>query len=595
MRKENFVKVCRHIADKPGATQLELAAAAKLSLGLVESTIKECTEAGYLTRMPSKNRGPKLTPAGLKKLDEYKVKNAVILAAGFGSRFVPLTFESPKGLLEVYGQPMIERQIEQLIEKGITEIIIVVGYKKEKFDYLTDKYGVELVYNPEYATKNNLSSLYCVREYLDSTYLLMSDFWIEESIFNLYESRSWYSCVHYEDATSEWCVTATTSDKIESIEIGGQDSWIMIGPAYFTSSLSASFRHHLAEYYDRPGTEDYYWEQILIDHIKKMPIYMNRQTGNVHEFENLEELRLFDPTYNEASNSVIMKTVAEVFKCSEEKIQNVRPIKVGMTNHSFTFTYKGTKYIMRIPGEGTDKMIDREKEFRVYQLIKPLGISDDIVHIDPKTGYKVTKFLENARVCDPLSLSDVKACMKKLREFHNMKLSTDFAFDIFERIEYYESLWLTPDSCFRDYPETKANVMSLRSFIETSPKEWILTHIDAVPDNFLFDETDGKQNIWLIDWEYTGMQDPHVDIAMFAVYAMYDREQVETLIDCYFAEEGCPDAVRLKIYAYIAMCGLLWSNWCEYKSHMGVEFGEYSLRQYRFAKDYYRIFSSPTP
>jgi len=93
----------------------------------------------------------------------------------------------------------------------------------------------------------------------------------------------------------------------------------------------------------------------------------------------------------------------------------------------------------------------------------------------------------------------------------------------------------------------------------------------------------------MIDWEYAGMQDPHIDIAMFAIYSMYDRGQVEALIDSYF-EECRPDGVALKVYAYIAACGLLWSNWCEYKRQLGVEFGEYAMRQYRFAKDYYRIF-----
>jgi thiamine kinase-like enzyme len=237
-------------------------------------------------------------------------------------------------------------------------------------------------------------------------------------------------------------------------------------------------------------------------------------------------------------------------------------------------------------------MIDRAQEYRVYEIISKLNLCDDVVHIDPKTGYKVTKFLETARVCDPRRIDDVKTCMKKLKEFHNKKLSVDHTFDIFERIEYYESLWLTPESCFSDYQETKDNVMSLKSHIDSIEKDWVLTHIDAVPDNFLFEDTGSKeQRIRLIDWEYSGMQDPHVDIAMFAVYAMYDREQIDTLIDCYF-DSGCPDATRKKIYAYIAICGMLWSNWCESKSHTGVEFGEYSLRQYRFAKDYYKAFHS---
>ena len=116
-------------------------------------------------------------------------------------------------------------------------------------------------------------------------------------------------------------------------------------------------------------------------------------------------------------------------------------------------------------------------------------------------------------------------------------------------------------------------------------KDWCLTHIDAVPDNFLF-TVDG--DIRLIDWEYAGMQDPHVDIAMFCIYSLYDKKEVDRLIDIYF-EGKCSRDVRIKIYCYISACGLLWSNWCEYKRNLGVEFGEYSLRQYRYAKDYYKI------
>lgn len=97
-----------------------------------------------------------------------------------------------------------------------------------------------------------------------------------------------------------------------------------------------------------------------------------------------------------------------------------------------------------------------------------------------------------------------------------------------------------------------------------------------------------KEEIRLIDWEYAGMQDPHVDVAMFCIYSLYNKRQVDRLIAAYFTE-GCSDETRIKIYCYIAACGLLWSNWCEYKRNLGVEFGEYSLRQYRYAKDYYRI------
>ena len=275
-------------------------------------------------------------------------------------------------------------------------------------------------------------------------------------------------------------------------------------------------------------------------------------------------------------------------KVSDKEVIDIEVLKKGMTNRSFLFTCRNTKYIMRIPGEGTDQLINRKEEAQVYQVIKDRGICDDIVYINPGNGYKITAYLEGARVCNPEIEEDLKKCMTKLKEFHSLGLKVDHTFDIFGQMEFYETLWGDTPSIYRDYKKTKENVLSLKKIIDGMDKGWCLTHIDAVPDNFLFVEQDGKEEIRLIDWEYAGMQDPHVDIAMFCIYSLYDRKEVDRLIDIYF-EGNCSRDVRIKIYCYIAACGLLWSNWCEYKRNLGVEFGEYSLRQYRYAKDYYKI------
>ncbi len=285
-----------------------------------------------------------------------------------------------------------------------------------------------------------------------------------------------------------------------------------------------------------------------------------------------------------------IKLIAESLEVAEKEVEDITVLKKGMTNRSFLFTSQGRKYILRIPGEGTDSLINRRQEYAVYQAVRGLGISDDIFYIDPENGYKITAYLDNARTCDPENAKEVRACMKRLRDFHEMALKVEHTFDIYRQIEFYESLWNGMPSCYGDYEETKKKVYELKSYVDAQSKTWVLTHIDAVPDNFLFVENDMEDiELRLIDWEYAGMQDPHVDIAMFAVYAMYDREKVETLIDAYFLE-GCSREVRLKLYCYIASCGLLWSNWCEYKRQLGVEFGEYSLRQYQYAKEYYKIF-----
>jgi len=287
-------------------------------------------------------------------------------------------------------------------------------------------------------------------------------------------------------------------------------------------------------------------------------------------------------------DSNLIDIILSVMKISKGDIDDIAVMKKGMTNRSYVLSCKGDKYIVRIPGEGTDQLINRREEASVYQAIAERKICDDIIYIDAENGYKITKYYDNARVCDPYNQQDVQRCMDRLREFHSWNLTVEHEFDIFRQIQFYESLRDGRASCFNDYEQTKSNTFSLKGYIDTYAGNKVLTHIDAVPDNFLFIRGDNGEEIRLIDWEYAGMQDPHVDIAMFAVYSMYDREHIDQLINMYFSNK-CPVNVRTKIYCYIAACGLLWSNWCEYKGSFGLEFGEYSLKQYQYAKEYYQV------
>ena len=252
-----------------------------------------------------------------------------------------------------------------------------------------------------------------------------------------------------------------------------------------------------------------------------------------------------------------------------------------MTNKSFEFSCNGCKYIMRVPGEGTDLLINRFYEAENYKAIGNMKISDKVKYINSSTGYKITEFIDGARVCNPWSKNDLFLCMSKLRNFHNRKIKVKHEFKLFEQINFYENLWKENKSVYDDYEETKYKVFSLKKFIDRNKNEYVLTHIDAVPDNFLLTDKD----VYLIDWEYAGMQDPDLDIAMFCIYAGYDKTNIDNLIDIYF-ENNCDIKRRLKIYCYIACGGLLWSNWCEYKHQLGVDFGEYARKQYNYAKNY---------
>lgn len=497
---------------EPFINQRVLAEVSGHSLGVVNRSLKELIKAGYLNEA--------ICPTA-KAVSEYKnktPKRAIILAAGFGMRMVPINTEMPKGLLEVNGEPLIERIIKQLHEVGIQEIYVVVGFMKEKYEYLMDEYGVELVVNPDYASKNNLHSLKLVKEHLENAYIVPCDIWCDRNPFHRHELYSWYMVSDLVENESN----VRVNRKMELVTVpenaGGN---AMVGISYLIKEDADTVSNRIEELCKKPQYDGSFWEEALYKKDRMIVTARVVHSADVVEINTYEQLREIDSDSNQ------LKTDA------------------------------------------------------IRLICKALCAK-------PENGYKITEFLEGARVCDPTDYEDVKKCMSRLRDFHAMKLKVAHEFDIFGQMEFYETLWDGTPSVYKDYEKTKANVWSLKPYIDAHAGEKILTHIDAVPDNFLFVQKNGKEEIRLIDWEYAGMQDPHVDIAMFCIYSLYNKRQVDRLIAAYFTD-GCDDATRIKIYCYIAACGLLWSNWCEYKRNLGVEFGEYSLRQYRYAKDYYRI------
>ena len=154
----------------------------------------------------------------------YKVDNAVIMAAGTASRFAPLSYERPKALIEVKGEVLIERQIRQLQEAGIPQIIVVVGYMKEDFRYLEDKFGVILVDNDSYLTRNNNASIYAAKDYIRNTYICSSDNYFNENPFESEVDEAYYAAVFAQGHTEEWCMQEDAEGFISQVQVGGEDA-----------------------------------------------------------------------------------------------------------------------------------------------------------------------------------------------------------------------------------------------------------------------------------------------------------------------------------------------------------------------------------
>lgn len=279
----------------------------------------------------------------------------------------------------------------------------------------------------------------------------------------------------------------------------------------------------------------------------------------------------------------ILEVIQSVFNIKNNDIE-LTPLKQGMTNDSFIFSLNNERYIIRVPGVNTEKIINRHEEYDVYQAIKDEEFVEPIVYIDRDKGYKISKFIENSHTVNPKDWNEINACLKRLKEFHNQSHRVEHYFDVFEHINYYESL-MPNASKYEDYKETKKNIESLEPIIENLVKDWTLCHIDAVCDNFLVTE---NQDVYLIDFEYAAMQDPDLDVAMFIVYSLFNRQEIDRIIDIYFEHQATP-LKRYKIYSYIAIVGLLWSNWCEAKQDQELLNSSYAQQQYNYAKTFYQI------
>ncbi len=276
----------------------------------------------------------------------YTVDNAIIMAAGTSSRFAPLSYEMPKGLITVRGEVLIERQIRQLQEVGIREIVLVVGYKKECFKYLEEKFGVILVENPWYNTRNNNASIYVARQYLHNSYICSSDNYFGINPFEKNVDESYYATVYAEGKTNEWCITEDAQGYIQSVTIGGQDSWYMLGHTFWSEEFSHRFCKILEQEYDCPETADKLWEKIYMTHLDELKMKAHHYPASViFEFDTLDELRQFDKSYCTDTRSTILKTLASQLKCREQDITKLKAQKKKDNSASgFTFEVLGHTY-----------------------------------------------------------------------------------------------------------------------------------------------------------------------------------------------------------------------------------------------------------
>lgn len=518
-------------------------------------------------------------------------KNAIILAAGKSGSFAPFTYEKPKGLFNVKGEILIERQIRQLKEAGIKDIYVVVGYMKEKYFYLENKFGVKLIVNNKFGKYGNLYSLYVARDKICNTYICCADHYYMENPFTDVnaDNISYRACSYFEGKFREFGVTCSDMDVITDMSVGGSDSWAMVGYAYMKKSFSVKFCEFMNQEINNFGVASMFWEEFYAKHIKDLTFYRKEyEQGKIVEFESIEDLRKFDSEFLLNVDSDIISNICSVLKCNPNDIVDINVINAGLTNVSFSFYANDIKYVYRHPGSTAGNLIERKSECFAQMKAKEYGLDKSVIYLD-EMGWKISYYVEDARCCDFENDDEqLNTAMSYLHRLHDIDINNEVR--IFDNVEEGKKLMriasLTKGNLEREFGEEVEKIEQLYEYVKLDSrkmgKKLVLCHNDVYAPNYLIDKSG---NIYLIDWEYAGLNYEANDIGCILCRHDWTNEQIERYIENYLGHVPSEDEKRY-YYAFIAISGFYWFCWGLYKGSVGDDDGFFFLPAYHNMKKY---------
>lgn len=512
--------------------------------------------------------------------------NAIILAAGKSSRFAPFTYEKPKGLFSVKNEILIERQIIQLQEAGIKDIYIVVGYMKEKFFYLEQKYGVKLIVNNKFNLKGNLYSLYMAREYLNNTFVCCADQFFSQNPFlaeNI-QNCSYRAVTFINDKFKEFAVEISDADVITNFQIGGNSQYAMVGHAYFNDKFSRQFCSLMEDEIDDFRVSSLFWEEFYAKHKTSLTLFAKHvDNDTIIEFDDIDDLKAFDSDFLKNVDSDIINNICTTLCCIPQEIVNISIINAGLTNVSFSFDVENQKYVYRHPGGTADNLINRQAEVYAQKIAYTNGLDKSVIKID-ESGWKISRYVKDAKNCDFEKYDDqLVTGMAYLHKLHNVFCDENIkVFDnIAEGLKLMKIASASKGNLFKEFGDIIEKVKRLYEYIKKDADvvgdKLALCHNDTYEPNYLID-SDG--DIYLIDWEYAGINYTANDIGCILCRYDWTEDQIERYLRAYVGHE-LSDVERRYYYGFIPISGFYWFCWGLYKGSVGDDDSFFFLPAYR--------------
>ncbi len=513
------------------------------------------------------------------ELDGYRVNNAVILAAGVTKDTI---YAPPKGLFIIDGVPIIERQICQLREVGISEIYVVVGYKKEMYFYLEDKYGVTLIGNPQ-LDKNNIYSLYLAKNYLKNTYVCACDYYFKENPFSAFEFRSYHGTTYLHDACTKFVVKTNRKGRIIDLVAGAPEGECVHGIAYFDKEFSDSFVHFMEAEINNYRIDSLFWQEFFARHIDDLDLYTRHfDPSDALEFDDLRALRSMSLLFVNSVSAQIVNNICEQLECVEEDITYVDILEKGLSNITFKLVAQGKDYVYRYPGVSAKNIVSRVRETFSNRLAKQLGIDNTLIFID-SSGHKLSVFISDARPLNPKNQSEIGALAKLVRRLHNYEITEKekekYAFDpIKEADRLLQLSCANKDNLFEIFKEVREAVHQINTVLEQDHFKNGICHCNLNSNNCLIT----CHSFDLIDWEFSGYCDIAFDFPFIGNYDFHEEDLYVYLIN-YYGRKPTDDEYRHWL-CYRAVHYWYYTCWAIYKESVSEYCGNMLLVLYKNCK-----------
>jgi thiamine kinase-like enzyme/choline kinase len=520
-----------------------------------------------------------------------KVNHAVILAAG-GRK----PFDVPVGFLEIEDSTIIERIISILNANGINKITIITGFKKEYYEELSEKRNLNLVFSEKYKWTGTMHSLALAKEFIDGDFLLIeSDMVFEERAITHLLNHPNPNCmlITSESGSGDEVLVEVRNNYIYKISKDLHQLNKIDGEFIGLSKISKETFLNMIEEFKFNKNPYLYYEYSLLNMIHKHDI----------GYEKIDDLVWTEIDTNEHYNNLqyyiypklkrkelevkekqVQDILSEVLSVEPAFIHNIEKLG-GLTNNNFKVKIHDKEYVVRIPGTGTEKIINRQNEKANSSIAYQIGLDSRSIYFNEYTGLKITEYIPNAETLNPTTAKredNMKLIADALKTLHSNNRMFNHNFDPFVETEFYEKALLdAKGKLYVDYLEQKAIFMRLKETLSELDIENVACHLDALPENFI---KSGEDKMYLIDWEYSGNYDSLWDVAAVSLECGYSEDEDELFFKKYFGSKPT-DQQRTKIEIHKIMQDMYWSMWSAAKAALGDPFlAEYSLNRYNRGK-----------